>query len=65
MISSLSGFASVVGGGTMAVTAIADPFLGMVAGLVVKLLGSMIGFHLSRRCCYGEDISIGSGRGGS
>jgi AGZA family xanthine/uracil permease-like MFS transporter len=41
--SALAGSGSVVGGVTMAVTAITDPFLGMVAGLVVKLLGSMVG----------------------
>ncbi|MFS8501159.1 MAG: solute carrier family 23 protein [Caldicoprobacter sp.] len=33
----------IVGGVTMTVTAITDPFLGMLAGLVLKLLGSIIG----------------------
>ena len=42
--SALSGSGSIVGGVTMAVTAITDPFLGMLAGLVVKLFGSMAGF---------------------
>ncbi len=42
--SALAGSGSVVGGVTMAVTAITDPFLGMLAGLVVKFFGSMAGF---------------------
>lgn len=37
-------FDSVIGGVTMTVTAITDPFLGMLAGLVVKFLASTIGF---------------------
>ena len=37
-------FDSVVGGVTMTVTAITDPFLGMLAGLVVKVLASAVGF---------------------
>ena len=41
--SALSGDSAVVGGVTMAVTAITDPFLGMVAGLVVKLIGPVLG----------------------
>lgn len=34
---------SVIGGVTMAVTAIADPFLGMISGLMVKFLISLFG----------------------
>jgi len=41
--SALAGASSVVGGVTMAVTAVTDPFLGMIAGLIVKLAGSAIG----------------------
>lgn len=35
---------SLIGGVTMAVTATTDPFLGMVAGLIIKLLTATIGF---------------------
>ena len=42
-VSARSGDGFVAGGGTMAVAAITAPFPGMVAGLVVKLLGSMAG----------------------
>ncbi|SCY68407.1 guanine permease [Desulfoluna spongiiphila] len=40
----LGGGNTIVGGVTMAVTAISDPFLGMMAGLIVKCLSPLVGF---------------------
>ncbi len=39
----LGGGDSLVGGVTMAVTAISDPFLGMMAGLIVKCISPLVG----------------------
>ena len=40
----LAGDGSIVGGITLTVTAITDPFIGMMAGLVVKIFSSFAGF---------------------
>jgi len=40
----LGGGNAIVGGVTMTVTAISDPFLGMMAGLIVKCISPLVGF---------------------